>query len=173
MIYLLDGYNITKQIEILLGKELKQQRDWLIETLIKAKPQGSYKNKVIVVFDGKYELSSGEDFRKLDYYNIKVIFASFSSADDEIKKLVEKAKNKKEIIVVTDDKEIIRYVRYYGAKVESVKDFLCRIEKSKEQKNLKISQYKFDIPSESVEEINKEMKKYYDIDEKNNKSKEK
>jgi predicted RNA-binding protein with PIN domain len=49
MIYLLDGYNITKQIKILLGKELKQQRDWLIETLIKAKPQGSYKNKVIVV----------------------------------------------------------------------------------------------------------------------------
>jgi len=92
MIYLLDGYNITKRIEILLGKELKQQRDWLIETLIKAKPQGSYKNQVIVVFDGKYELSSGEDFRKLDYYNIKVIFTSFSSADDEIKKLVEKAK---------------------------------------------------------------------------------
>ncbi len=106
MIYILDGYNIVKQVEQLENKELKVQRDWLIKILIEKKPQGSYKNKVLVIFDGKYEVGVGKCF-KFKNYNIEVYFTSLNSADDEIKKIVKNAKNKKEIVVVSDDKEFV------------------------------------------------------------------
>ncbi|MEM4368155.1 MAG: NYN domain-containing protein, partial [Candidatus Anstonellales archaeon] len=54
--YLLDGYNIINQIEDFSAKTLSIKRELLIKFLIRKKPQGSYKNKVIVVFDGNNEI---------------------------------------------------------------------------------------------------------------------
>jgi predicted RNA-binding protein with PIN domain len=162
MIYILDGYNIVKQVEQLENKELKVQRDWLIKILIEKKPQGGYKNKVLVVFDGKYEIGVGKCF-KFKNYNIEVYFTSLNSADDEIKKIVKNAKNKKEIVVVSDDKEVCRFVSYYGAKVLGVKEFLSRINKNVRQKSNTVSQDKMGISFEDMEEINKEIKKYFNI----------
>jgi len=167
MKYILDGYNITKQVETLNSKELKYQRDWLIKMLIEDKPQGSYKNKVVVVFDGKYEIGAQ---KHLEYknYNIEVLFTSHSLADEEIKNLVRLDKNKKDIIVVSNDKDLRRYVSYYGAKVLSVQEFLNRVKKLK-QKPSSFHKYKQEISYKDIEKINKEIRKYYGIDENNKK----
>jgi len=165
MLYILDGYNIIKQVEEICSKELKLQRDWLINLLINKKPQGSYKNKVVVVFDGKGEylidsLRNRDQFKK---YNIEVLFAEI--ADDKIKQLVEGSNKPREIVVVSNDKGLCRVVSYYGAKVLSVKKFLDKTamnQKLNNKNNFKDGNK--NVSQDKIKEIDKELKKYYNIE---------
>jgi len=80
--------------------------------------RGSANNKVTIVFDGQVGI--------LDNVVrgwIKVIFSKGESADSKIKSLVQEAANPKNIIVVSDDRDIQYAVRAMGAKICSVKDF--------------------------------------------------
>ncbi len=60
------------------------------------------------------------------FSTVKVIFTSGESADEKIKEIVSQAQNKKQIVVVTDDRAIQYYVRSLGAAVMSVADFLAK-----------------------------------------------
>jgi len=81
--------------------------------------QGSFKNKVTVVFDGKAGII-GRAGSSL----IKIIFSKDETADEKIKRMVEEAKNKKNMIVVTNDRAVQYAARASGAKVSNVSDFL-------------------------------------------------
>ncbi|MCA9406703.1 MAG: NYN domain-containing protein [Candidatus Omnitrophica bacterium] len=109
------------QIPSLLDKNLEGQREGLIRFLESRRPQGSLKNKMTVVFDGKAGVYGSQP----NSY-IQVIFSSDESADDKIRRIVSSQSNKKNIIVVTDDRDIQYSVRNSGAKVESVGVFLKR-----------------------------------------------
>ena len=119
--YLLDGYNIIKQIEELASKKLEDGREGLIRFIELYHPQGSLKNSVTIVFDGKPGMSRdpGEHF-------LKVIFTENESADDKIRKIVEQSSLKKSIVVVTDDRDIKYSVRSMGAAIMSVKEFCSK-----------------------------------------------
>ncbi len=79
--YLLDGYNIIKQTPNLNRGTLENQRLALIGWISTSSPQGSAKNSVTVVFDGKEEF-----FGSHPSVHVKVIFSQGQSADDLIKK---------------------------------------------------------------------------------------
>jgi len=115
--YLIDGYNVIRQMSFLSGKTLRGEREGLIRFIEEKKPQG--KNKVTIVFDGQ----KGVSLPSLTNSKIGVIFTKGVSADDKIKKMVEKGKGK-QMVVVSDDKGIKFYVRSLGAKVLSVKEFI-------------------------------------------------
>lgn len=87
-------------------------------------PQGSSNNGVTVIFDGKEEF-----FGSHQSGSIKVIFSKGESADDLIKKMVEQYPFKKNVVVVSNDKDITLYVRALGAKVLSVKEFTVSLSK--------------------------------------------
>ncbi len=53
-----------------------------------------------------------------------VIFSRRESADERIKKLLELIPNPKNVVVVSDDKEIKFFAKASRAKSQSVKDFL-------------------------------------------------
>ena len=122
--YILDGYNISQQISFLALKELKSSREGLIKLIEIYKPQGKGENKVTIVFDGRSGIWS--DNRSA---SVKVIFSEGESADDRSRKIVSDSSRKKEMIVVTDDKELRFSVRALGANVMQVKDFLLKIKK--------------------------------------------
>lgn len=119
--YLLDGYNIIHQMAFKPSTEIDAQRQQLIHFIETERPHGSSANNVTVVFDGRTGRSGPP--RTL---GTKVIFTQEISADEEIRDIVHKAGNKKNIIVVTDDRDIRYAVRSDGAQVLSVKDFLSR-----------------------------------------------
>ena len=119
MHYIVDGYNVIKQVTFLTGKKLRTGREGLIKFIERYRPHGSKRNDVTLVFDGKAEISSP----KVDS-EVKVIFSRNESADDKIKRMVERAGNPRSIVVVSDDKQIIFYCRSLGARVLSVKEFL-------------------------------------------------
>jgi len=102
-------------------KDIEGKRNGLIAFIQYGCPQGSLKNNVTIVFDGK----PGMRMPRAPM-NLKIIFSNSESADDRIKKIVHQAKNKKEIFVVTDDRDIQYSVRSQGAKIIGVKEFLSK-----------------------------------------------
>jgi predicted RNA-binding protein with PIN domain len=116
---LIDGYNLIKRTSGLASKSLEDGRQALVAFIEQQRPQGSTRNQVTVVFDGKPGMYGfpvvGE---------ISVVFTEYETADDLIKYKVEEAHNKKEIVVVTDDKQLLLYVRGLGARVMAVDEFV-------------------------------------------------
>ena len=122
--YILDGYNITCQISTLALKDRQNSREGLIRLVEVYKPQGSAHNRVTIVFDGKSGILS--DAR---VSSVKVVFSENESADDKIRRIIGDSAKKKQMIVVTDDKELRFSVRALGAEAISVADFLSKFKK--------------------------------------------
>ena len=78
--YLIDGYNVIRQMSFLSGKTLRGEREGLIRFIEQKKPQG--KNEITIVFDGQKGVSSPPQQNS----EIKVIFTKNISADEKIKK---------------------------------------------------------------------------------------
>jgi len=161
--YIIDGYNVLKQMPEYTGKKLKQGRDELIRLFKIQRPQGSLKNEVIIVFDGISSNNYIDDYLTNDYiiekqYNLKIIFTKKESADNRIKNIVIKSDNPRNIIVVTDDKELRQSVRINGAKVLNVKEFIKPI--------IKTNKKSFENPKKELDlfekiSINKELEKIW------------
>ena len=117
--YLLDGYNIVNKMPGSSRESLDGQRRQLIKFIEVKRPQGSIKNSVTIVFDGKFGII-GQGISSF----VKVIFTKDRSADDEIVRLVKEANLPKSIVVVSDDRGIQFSVRRMGASILSVPEFL-------------------------------------------------
>jgi len=148
-----------------LNSDIDVQRRQLVTFIETKRPHGSSQNKVTIIFDGGPGLPGGI---RTSNSNLSVLFSGESSADDWIKQRVEDSANKKQIIVVTDDREIKYAVGASGSKSISVKKFLSlgklagsSSRKSQEHK-VKGSSSPAKIISKVVEaKINEEMKKIW------------
>lgn len=134
---------------------LKDGRDSLVEFIKKNSPQGSKHNKVVIVFDSKIDLlnSSAKDAK------IEIIFTKNQSADDKIKNLVRLSKNPKEIVVVTNDKDIKFFVRSYSAKVIAINEFIKK-DTAKNTQNTSTAQ-KSGLTYTQIDKINQELKEIW------------
>ena len=118
--FVIDGYNLIKQTAVLNKINLEDSREALIRFLKIRRPQGN--NPVTVVFDG---IEGG--FYCRDISNIEVIFSSHQSADDRIKRLVESSPNPKNMVVVTNDREIRSFAEDHRARIKKVEEFLAKL----------------------------------------------
>ena len=120
--YIIDGYNITNHPKFikLIPKKQTDSRVALIQLIRQKKSASSPNNKFWIVFDGY----PGQDLDNAGKGNIMVIFSRRESADERIKKLVELIPNPKNVVVVSDDKEIGFFAKSCRAKLESVEDFI-------------------------------------------------
>lgn len=119
--YILDGYNIIKQVPSLTLRSLRGSREKLVKLIEDKRPQGSLNNKVTVIYDGKPGIVYQHDSKVAN-----IIYSDNESADDTIRRVVSRSKRQKETIVVTDDKELQFSVRALGAKILPVKSFLLQ-----------------------------------------------
>ena len=117
--YILDGYNMIHQSDALARGSLEQQRDQLIRFLERNHLQGSVKNTLTVVFDGRSDV-----FSEHKPSSVKIIFSKDESADEKIKRIVAESSIKANVVVVTNDRDIQYSVRAYGAKAIGVEGFL-------------------------------------------------
>jgi predicted RNA-binding protein with PIN domain len=84
------------------------------------------KEELIVVFDGR---GSGVSY-KSNISGIDVVFPRPGlDADEEIKRMVSKSKRPREIMVVTSDREIKRFVEKCGSKVMEPLEFYRHVTK--------------------------------------------
>jgi predicted RNA-binding protein with PIN domain len=100
---------------------------------------------------------------KQNYVNVDIIFSRDETADEKIKKMVEKSSRPRNIVVVSDDKEIKLFVKSVGARVLGAEEFINRQEK---QRNLKdeetaMSALKPELNYSEILKINRELKKIW------------
>lgn len=119
---------------------------------------------MVVVFDGYAEFSQRQTLSA----GMDVIFSREETADDRIKEIVESAVNPKTIVVVSDDKEIVFFVRALGAKPLSAEEFISRapcIRKYQTCRDKKSREINEDAQPKvsyvSMQKINQEMRKIW------------
>ena len=109
---------------------------------------------VTVVFDG-YPESGAYPY---DQGGIRVIFSRKISADEKIKMLVEEAGERRNIIVVSDDKEIKFTVKSLRAKWLSVDEFFFEKEKPKK---IRDEATEPELNYSQMQKINEELSKLW------------
>ena len=115
--YIIDGWNIIHKIpEVKKSAAPRQEFIWHIR---RQNLTGSGNNKVTVVFDGGPHY---DEFLEEKEYS--VVFSLEESADEVIKRRISRAVNKKQLVIVTDDREIIYHARAEGAQFVRSKEFL-------------------------------------------------
>lgn len=144
--YIIDGWNVVYQI-----KDLRRSPDPCRELARYVRSKnlcGSRRNRVTLVFDGR-----GIAVKE----SAEIVFSGEMSADEVIKRKVEKSSNRKQIVVVSDDREIAERVLMLGAGRMAVRDFLCRGRKDTGKKDDKSADK--DIDLETRIRITEELKK--------------
>ena len=116
--YVIDGYNLIKHQAFSLADRFKDGRLALIQFLRSEKPCGSSKNKITVVFDG---YPRGLDFQDTD---IEIIFSGEESADDRIISMVRSPRGARNIVVVSDDRQLRDSVKCRGLAVAGIEEFI-------------------------------------------------
>jgi predicted RNA-binding protein with PIN domain len=117
--YIVDGYNALMRSGIFPQKQLKEARAAFTSYLEHHRPQGSNRNRMTVVFDGASGVTGSQEDQASG-----VVFTSGESADDKIKQMVEQSARPKDVVVVTDDRDLGIFVRRCGARVMPVCEFL-------------------------------------------------
>lgn len=118
---IIDAYNLMHKVAE-LRVLLKQDQDVCVDTMI-AKLQSHYgrANKVLLVFDGM-----GKN-RTLGNISVKFckteIANKYENADNMIKHLIEKTRNRKLVRVVSSDREITWFAKDCGCKIQSAESF--------------------------------------------------
>lgn len=151
--YLIDGYNLIHQMSLPDNSTLEQQRNHLVKFIEINQLKGSARNNVTVVFDGQ----SGMGSCVSSCEGMEIVFSMNGSADDLIKRMAERAAQPKSIIVVTDDKEIIRFVRNAGARVMSVQEFFLRGKKRRAAQTAHGMAFGRGLPSSEERKITQEL----------------
>lgn len=150
--YVIDGYNmINHPLFERFHKQSGQPALGIISFIRKKRLTGSLKNKIILVFDGFPQASNSNR----DYGEVSVIFSHKISADEKIKKIVEESLNRKNIIVVSNDREIKSAVNSLGACSMQIEAFVNKKEKSRK---LAIKEpLKDELNYSQIHDINEEL----------------
>lgn len=119
--YIVDGYNLIHRIDALrsqMGKSLEAAREMLIRKLLQFQLQ--HRSVVTVVFDS----SEGGALPGVHRSGINIIYTKPpQNADQTIKSIVDKNKNRHELVVVSSDQEVMYYAKASGCRFLSVESF--------------------------------------------------
>ena len=151
MEYIIDGYNVIRSSYLKEAEQYSSEAGQLrLISLVQ-----NYKRKhpgvfFTIVFDGVGSLT---------YPGIGIIYSGDISADEKIIQMISRT-DKKEYIVVSDDREIQTGARIFACKYIGVNDFMVITEKVRKPTKTKYMEKK-DIPIE-LPKIEKELLKYYE-----------
>lgn len=154
--FIIDGYNLIKQTPGLNKSSLEGSRASLIQFIKVSRPQGSQNNRVTIVFDGQANVSMS--WPAYQDSGIRIIFSQGMSADERIKELVESAGNPKNIVVVTNDRDIQVCVRRLQARIKTVQEFTNTF---KALPTNNCSQNRLNLSAQAAAKITDEMKKLW------------
>ncbi len=119
--YILDGYNIIHAIPS-LKRTLVHDAESSREMLIHAAGQFCIAKKIrcTIVFDG----IAPDNFRKRpSHAPIHVVYSSPLTADAKIKQLIEHSKNRPLLVIITSDREILRFAHVCSCQSHTSKHF--------------------------------------------------
>jgi predicted RNA-binding protein with PIN domain len=151
--YIIDGYNLIRHRSFRPSKKIKEPRFALLSFIRGERLCGSLKNKITIVFDGYCDVEGLNEFDP----GINVVFSCDESADERIKKILAGARNPKELVVISDDREIASFTKDFMAAHMGIEQFI----------NSKRNKYRvcgpdlgdLKLSNTQMYEINKELRK--------------
>ena len=119
--YIIDGYNLIHAIPMLKkllvydGSEAREQLVFLISRL-------TFKRKFrcTIVFDGA---KPREPHPSATHSPVHIVFSSPLSADAKIKSMIEQSRNRKLLVIVSSDREILDYAKVCSCTTHTSKYF--------------------------------------------------
>jgi predicted RNA-binding protein with PIN domain len=117
MIYLIDGYNITKSDPATAGLTLEQQRDALLARLRSRGRDLLGAGRIVVVFDGPEEIGHPAVSA---HSPLTVVFSRGESADDVIVRRATAATER--VVLVSTDRELANRVRAHAPRGSDVRE---------------------------------------------------
>ncbi len=153
--YIIDAYNIINHPQFrALAKQSSSVQHSLDDFIRLNRLTGSAKNRAALVFDGYpalgQEIPAGEGL--IWIYSRKI------DADEKIKKLVEESGNPREIIVVSDDRQVQLAARLLHARVSGVKEFICGKKSNKPVVAIGLDSLDSKLTYSQIQKINAELK---------------
>jgi predicted RNA-binding protein with PIN domain len=150
--FIVDGYNLLNRFRNLKSLSLQDRREFLLSEIGEFKNRISSRNRFTVVFDGSSDVfTEGPGGR----FGIKVVFSCNQDADTLIKRFIDSSDNPKEIVLITDDREIIDYGKVRGVQRKSTVYFLGWM-KEKRRPQVRGNNLKANLKDTDI--INKEIK---------------
>jgi len=152
LLYIIDAYNTIHHITFVpIRKKIKDPQRALLEFIKDRRLGKKSKSKITVVFDGYPQVSA----QNLEETDINMVFSREETADARIKRMVETSKNPKNIVVVSDDREIIFFVKSIGSRSIGVEEFINPQVKPQRKKEDLI---KPELNFSQINKINQELK---------------
>lgn len=116
---------------------------------------GSKNNSLVLVFDGYPPRS--EDIPREN--GLLCLFSRRKEADELIKKIIEDSVSPRNIIVVSDDKEVQLTSRFLHAQTCNVGEFVCGKKNNKLATDAELAAVDFKLSYAQMQKINSELKK--------------
>lgn len=144
--FIIDAFNLFHKIPEIRNADPPYNA--LVQYIKSGGYTGSCNNKVTMVFDGyKNDLVNETGFR--------IVYSGSKTADDIIKEYIKRAENKGQLIVVSDDHEIINYARLEGVEVWRTNRFLrldrCRNIRSRHEDDNKLDDHSSFLVTKELE----------------------
>jgi predicted RNA-binding protein with PIN domain len=117
MLYLVDGYNVTKADPATAALTLEQQRDALVGRLRARGRDLLGAGRIIVVFDGAEDLGHPASPGST---SLNAVFSRGETADDEIVRRASTADDR--VVLVSSDRELANRVRAHAARGSEVRE---------------------------------------------------
>jgi len=157
--FIIDGYNLIKHpLAAQAFRSSADSRIQLISLIKNKKLTGSLKNKVTIVFDGY-----PDSHNPIEDSGMDIVFSRRISADEFIKKILESYASKKNIVVVSDDREIKYFAKDSGAKALGIGEFIAPVSRQKElrRRGENLMQEEAKVNYTQMSKINAELKKLW------------
>lgn len=118
MLFLVDGYNVTKSDPATQDLTLEDQREALVARLRSRGEQLLGRGRIVVVFDGETGVAQGGAEARLASYPIEVAFSRGVTADDAIVKRALHAQGERVCLVSSDRGLADRLRDHVGKRVQ-------------------------------------------------------
>jgi len=154
--YIIDAYNLINHPAFKpVSKSVLNIQHALADFIRVNELTGSKNNQLVLVFDG-YPPCGGEIPRRP---GLLCIFSYAQEADELIEKIIRDSTAPKNIVVVSDDKEVRLTSRFLHAQVCNVEEFICGKQDNKTVRGARLAALDFKLSYAKMEKINAELRK--------------
>jgi len=154
--YIIDAYNLINHPAFKpASKRVLNIQHALVDFIRLNRLTGSKNNTCVLVFDG-YP-SQGQPVPEAS--GLICLFSQKLEADELIKRIVEESAQPKNIIVISDDKQVQLTSRFLHARICGVAEFICGKKSDKFVSAAKLDETDFKLTYSKMQKIDAEMKK--------------
>ncbi|MCX5669138.1 MAG: NYN domain-containing protein [Candidatus Omnitrophica bacterium] len=154
--YIIDAYNLINHPAFKpVSKSALNIQHALADFIRLNRLTGSKNNRLVLVFDG-YPPPADDIPRE---NGLLCMFSRNQEADELIKKIVQDSASPKNIVVVSDDKEVQLTSRFLHAGICNVGEFIYGKKDNQSAADLKLAAVDFKLSYAKMEKINVELRK--------------